>query len=240
MGPSPSFRLLFLMLFGRVAALPVTDSMERTGGSPAPAVPCATCPSLALQIRSTAAELRDAQVSECEEGTRWEPRRLQPWDGLVLTRPFAFLPRQLCDYFAFCDGDEGSLLTYEFNLPQIRAQDRCTKISFQKETCLKAIAAGLQNYNSFLMLVETSSVGSNDQMTWMRSSTQQLAEQVRHQLNAEFGVRDGSESERELEVSASDLVSKTEWNRQVNVYVILRDFTRFMEKASRALRFMSL
>ncbi|XP_069772098.1 interleukin-6-like isoform X3 [Narcine bancroftii] len=201
------FRLLFLMLFGRVAALPVTDSMERTGGSPAPAVPCATCPSLALQIRSTAAELRDAQ---------------------------------LCDYFAFCDGDEGSLLTYEFNLPQIRAQDRCTKISFQKETCLKAIAAGLQNYNSFLMLVETSSVGSNDQMTWMRSSTQQLAEQVRHQLNAEFGVRDGSESERELEVSASDLVSKTEWNRQVNVYVILRDFTRFMEKASRALRFMSL
>ncbi|XP_051872904.1 interleukin-6-like [Pristis pectinata] len=198
-----SFYLL-LLVCGKVAAFPVTESVQTAERSPAPALSCATCDSLALQIQSSAAELRDSQ---------------------------------LCEYFSFCDGDQGSLLTYDFNLPQIRAQDRCTKISFHKETCLKAIAAGLQNYNHFLLLVERSIMGSNNQMIWMRSSTQRLTELVMHQLNVEFDISNKSESESEA--SAFGLVSKTDWNRQVNTHVILRDFTRFMEKSSRALRFMN-
>ncbi|XP_051872903.1 interleukin-6-like [Pristis pectinata] len=204
MRPAQSFYLL-LLVCGKVAAFPVTEPMQTAERSPAPALSCATCDSLALQIQSSAAELRDSQ---------------------------------LCEYFSFCDGDQGSLLTYDFNLPQIRAQDRCTKISFHKETCLKAITKGLEKYNPFLLLVETSIMGSSNRMIWMRSSTQRLTELVMHQLNVEFGISNVNESE--LEASASDLVSKTDWNRQVNAHVILRDFTRFMEKSSRALRFMSL
>ncbi|XP_078284843.1 interleukin-6-like [Rhinoraja longicauda] len=207
MRPTQNFCLLFLAMCGRVAAFPVTelvDEAERSP-SPAPALGCTTCGPLALQIRSTAASLRDTQ---------------------------------LCEFFCFCDGDQGSLLTYDFNLPQIRTQDRCTKTSFHKETCLRAIATGLQKYDPFLLSAETSIVSSNDQMRWVRSSSRSLSELLTHQLNVEFGISDVGESE--LEVSAPDLVSKTDWNRQVNVHVTLRDFTRFMEKSSRALRFMSL
>ncbi|XP_032902121.1 interleukin-6-like [Amblyraja radiata] len=204
MRPIQNFYLLFLAMCGRVAAFPVTELVDAAGRLQTPALGCATCAPLALQIRSTAAALRDTQ---------------------------------LCEFFSFCDGDQGSLLTYDFNLPQIRAQDRCTSSSFHKETCLRAIATGLQKYNPFLLSVETSILSSNDQMTWVRSSAQHLAELLMHQLNVEFGISDVGESE--LEVSVFDSVSKTDWNRQVNVHVTLRDFTRFMEKSSRALRFMS-
>ncbi|XP_072911388.1 interleukin-6-like [Hemitrygon akajei] len=199
MGLAESFYLLLLVLCGRVATFPLTE------WTAAAAPGCATCDSLALQIQSSAAELRDAQ---------------------------------LCEYFSFCDGDQGSLLTHDFNLPQIRSQDRCTKISFHKETCLKAIAKGLHKYNPFLLLVETSIVRSSEQIIWMRSSTQRLTELIMHQLNVEFGISTVSESE--MESSALGLVSTTEWNRQVNAHVILRDFVRFMEKSARALRFMNL
>ncbi|XP_062898358.1 interleukin-6-like [Mobula hypostoma] len=199
MGLAESFYLLLLVHCGRVATFPLTERPAAPGPS------CATCDSLALQIQSSAAELRDAQ---------------------------------LCDYFSFCDGDQGSLLTSDLNLPQIRSQDRCTKISFHKETCLKAIAKGLHKYNPLLLLVQTSIVRSSEQIIWMRSSTQRLAELIMHQLNAEFGIISVSESE--VESSALDFVSKTDWNRQVNAHVILRDFVRFMEKSARALRFMSL
>ncbi|XP_059827455.1 uncharacterized protein LOC132395177 [Hypanus sabinus] len=91
--PRRRFYLLLLVLCGGVATFPLT---ERTAAA---APGCATCDSLALEIQSSAAELRDAQ---------------------------------LCEYFSFCDGDQGSLLTHDFNLPQIRSQDRCTKISFHK------------------------------------------------------------------------------------------------------------
>ncbi|XP_067854364.1 interleukin-6-like [Heptranchias perlo] len=141
---------------------------------------------------------------------------------------------QLCEYFSFCDGDRSSLLSYNFDLPQIQAQDRCLKMGFHKETCLKAIASGLQKYNPFLLLVERFIPSSNDQVIWMRSSTQRLAELVTYQLNAEFGSTDLAESGQE--VSASDL--PTDWSRQVKVHVILRDFTTFIEKTSRAIRFM--
>uniref|UniRef100_UPI00398EA72E interleukin-6-like n=1 Tax=Pristiophorus japonicus TaxID=55135 RepID=UPI00398EA72E len=203
MRPVQYFCQLFLVLFGRVAAFPVADLAETVESLPGSALTCAACGSLALQIQSTAAELRDTQ---------------------------------LCEYFSFCDGDRSSLLSYHFDLPQIRAQDRCIKIGFHKETCLKAIAAGLQRYNTFLLLVETSIASSNDQVVWMRSSSQRLVELIMHQLNAEFGTTDLAESE--LEVSASDLVSRTDWNRQVKVHIILRDFTTFIEKTTRAIRFM--
>ncbi|XP_041040760.1 interleukin-6-like isoform X2 [Carcharodon carcharias] len=144
---------------------------------------------------------------------------------------------QLCEYFSFCAGDWSSLLSYNFDLPQIRAQDRCLKMDFHRETCLKAIGSGLQKYQPFLLLVETSIASSNNQVTWMRSSTQRLAELVMNQINAEFGSTDLDESE--LEASASDLESSTDWNRQVKVHVILRDFTRFIEKTARAIRFMT-
>ncbi|XP_032894266.1 interleukin-6-like [Amblyraja radiata] len=205
MRPAQNFYLLFLAMCGRVAAFPVTELVDAAGRLQTPALGCATCAPLALQIRSTAAALRDTQ---------------------------------LCEFFSFCDGDQGSLLTYDFNLPQIRAQDRCTMISFHKETCLRAIATGLQKYHPFLVSAETSIVSSNDQMIWVRSSSWRLSELLMHQLNVEFGISGVGQSE--LEDSVSDLVSKTDWNRQVNVHVTLRDFTRFMEKSSRALRFMRL
>ncbi|XP_055517305.1 interleukin-6-like isoform X1 [Leucoraja erinacea] len=135
---------------GRVAAFPVLELVDAAGRLQTPALGCATCAPLALQIRSTTAALRDTQ---------------------------------LCEFFSFCDGDQGSLLTYDFNLPQIRAQDRCTSSSFHKETCLRAIATGLQKYNPFLLSVETSILSSNDQMTWVRSSAQRLAELLMHQVS---------------------------------------------------------
>ncbi|XP_072366302.1 interleukin-6 [Scyliorhinus torazame] len=144
---------------------------------------------------------------------------------------------QLCEYFRFCEGDWSSLLAHDFALPQIRAQDRCLRNDFHKETCLKAIASGLQKYKPFLLLVETYIMISNNQVTWMRSNTQRLAELVMNQINAEFGSIDLGESE--LEVSASELVSSTDWDRQVKVHVVLRDFTKFIEKTARAIRFMA-
>ncbi|XP_067907065.1 interleukin-6-like [Heterodontus francisci] len=199
------FCQLFFLLFGRVAAFPVSDQVETAESFPAAARSCSSCASLAMEIRNTAAELRDTQ---------------------------------LCEYFSLCDGDWSSLLSYDFDLPKLRTQDRCLKMNFHKETCLKAIASGLQKYKPFLLLVETPIASSNDQVIWMRSSTQRLAELVMNQVNAEFGSTDLAESE--LEVSASALVSRVDWNKQVNMHVILRDFTRFIEKTARAIRFMTL
>ncbi|XP_020380873.2 interleukin-6-like [Rhincodon typus] len=143
---------------------------------------------------------------------------------------------QLCEFFSLCEQDWSSLLTYGFDLPQIRAQDKCLKINFHKETCLKAIASGLQKYKPYLLLVETSIPSSNDRATWMRSSTQQLAELIMNQLKSEFGITNLREGERQ--VLTSEQVPKTDWSTQVTVHVILRDFTKFIELTARAIRFM--
>ncbi|XP_078084403.1 interleukin-6-like [Mustelus asterias] len=197
MRPVQCFCQVFLVLFAGVAALPVGERL------PAATQLCATCASLAMEIRNTAAALRNTQ---------------------------------LCEFFRFCDGDWSSLLSYDLNLPQLGAQDRCLWNDFHKETCFKAIASGLQKYRLFLLLVETFPANSNDQVTWMRSNTQRLAELVINQINAEFGSTGLAESE--LEGSASELVSGRDWDRQMTVYIILRDFTRFIEKTARAIRFI--
>ncbi|XP_059497089.1 interleukin-6-like [Stegostoma tigrinum] len=203
MRPVQYFCQLFLVLFAGVAALPVT---ELSGGEvrlPVAALSCSTCVPLAMEIRNTAAELRNTQ---------------------------------LCEFFSLCEQDWSSLLTYDFDLPHIRAQDRCLKTNFHKQTCLEAIASGLQKYKPYLLLVETSIPSSNDRVTWMRSSTQQLAELITNQVSAEFGITNLREAK--LQVSPSEQSSTTDWSTQVTVHVILRDFTKFVELTARAIRFM--
>ncbi|XP_072431032.1 interleukin-6-like [Chiloscyllium punctatum] len=194
---------VFLVLFAGLAAFPVTELSGREVRLPSAALTCSTCVPLAMEIRNTAAELRNIQ---------------------------------LCEFFSLCEQDWSSLLSYDFDLPQIRAQDRCLKINFHKQTCLEAIASGLQKYKPFLLLVETSISSSNDRVTWMRSSTQHLADLIMNQVSSEFGITNLHQAE--LEVPISDLASNSDWSTQVTVHVILRDFTKFIEGTARAIRFM--
>ncbi|XP_072431031.1 interleukin-6-like [Chiloscyllium punctatum] len=200
---NPDSCQVFLVLFAGLAAFPVTELSGREVRLPSAALTCSTCVPLAMEIRNTAAELRNIQ---------------------------------LCEFFSLCEQDWSSLLSYDFDLPQIRAQDRCLKINFHKQTCLEAIASGLQKYKPFLLLVETSISSSNDRVTWMRSSTQHLADLIMNQLKAEFGITNLHQAE--LEIPISDQASNSDWSTQVSVHVILRDFTKFIEGTARAIRFM--
>ncbi|XP_042188225.1 interleukin-6-like [Callorhinchus milii] len=158
--------------------------------------------SLALQIRSTAAELRF---------------------------------QQLCDYFAQCDGDWSKLLSNQLHLPQIQAEDRCSRTNYHKQTCLQAIVTGLMKYKTSLSMLENSLGSPNDKIVRMNSNVQRLTELLTHQLTTEVGSTQLAMSEQE--VSAANLTSGVEWDTQVKVHVILRDFTIFMEKTFRAIRF---
>ncbi|XP_020380863.1 interleukin-6 [Rhincodon typus] len=144
--------------------------------------------------------------------------------------------RQLCDYFSMCDGTSNSLNMYNRELPQIRKKDKCFESSFQKKKCLTKIVKGFQGYKKYLQFVSQWIEVDNLQVNAMLSSAKILVDllPLESKIRERIAQQDkGNEEAFNLEES-----SKTDWNKQVTVHVILRNFALFMESTIRAIRFM--
>ncbi|XP_043546964.1 interleukin-6 [Chiloscyllium plagiosum] len=144
--------------------------------------------------------------------------------------------RQLCDYFSMCDGTSNSLNMYNMELSQIRKRDKCFESSFQKKKCLIRIVKGFQDYKKYLQFVRQRIVGDNLQVDAMLSSTKILVDLL--PLESKIRERIAQQDNSNEKTFNLDESTKTDWDKQVTVHVILRNFALFMESTIRAIRFM--
>ncbi|XP_072909038.1 interleukin-6-like [Hemitrygon akajei] len=144
--------------------------------------------------------------------------------------------RQLCNYFFMCNGSANSLEMYKMDLPQIRKKDKCFQRTFQKKKCLSKIIKGFQEYRKYLLFVSQWIKDDNRQVDAMLSSTKILV----NLLPVESRIR-----ERIAQLDKSngaafhmEQSSKRDWDKQVTIHVILRNFALFMEGTIRVIRFI--
>ncbi|XP_059497082.1 interleukin-6-like [Stegostoma tigrinum] len=106
----------------------------------------------------------------------------------------------------------------------------------EKKKCLTKIVKGFQDYKKYLQFVSQWIEVDNLQVDAMLSSTKILVDllPLESKIRERIAQQDkGNEEAFNLEGS-----SKTDWDKQVTVHVILRNFALFMESTIRAIRFM--
>ncbi|XP_059800903.1 interleukin-6-like [Hypanus sabinus] len=135
--------------------------------------------------------------------------------------------RQLCDFFSLCDGSMSLLQMYNMQLPQLTQGDRCYRRSFRKKTCLTKIVKSLYEYKSYLQFVKQGTENEKHQVDSMLMSMENLADLLQSKIH-----------QQHEEVFIPDMLSKSVWNKQVKIHVILRNFALFMESTIRAIRFI--
>ncbi|XP_072366301.1 interleukin-6-like [Scyliorhinus torazame] len=136
-----------------------------------------------------------------------------------------------------CDGATNSLTMYNMELPQIRKKDKCFETNFQKKKCLSRIVKGFQEYKKFLSFVRQWIEGDGLQVDAMLSSAKILVDLL--PLESKIRERIGQQDKSNEQAFNVDQSSENDWNKQVAIHVILRNFALFMESTIRAIRFMN-
>ncbi|KAK1172946.1 interleukin-6 [Acipenser oxyrinchus oxyrinchus] len=124
------------------------------------------------------------------------------------------------------------LSLYTIKLPQITVADGCLSSAFKTENCLRTIATGLQEYLQYMDYVKDSYTSGKDEIEKVCDTIQNLSADVFQRVK-------NPQSVTKLEMNTKDILSHSsdsEWGRAVNVHVILREFTNFMEKTYIAIR----
>ncbi|MGH0174427.1 UNVERIFIED_CONTAM: hypothetical protein FKN15_003732 [Acipenser sinensis] len=128
--------------------------------------------------------------------------------------------------------NNSSFSLYTIKLPQITVADGCLSFEFKKEHCLRTIAMGLQEYLEYMDYVKDSYTSGKDDVEKVRHTIQNLSADV-------FQRMKNPKSVTKVEINTKDILSHSsdsEWGQAVNVHLILREFTNFMEKTYLAIR----
>ncbi|XP_041039923.1 interleukin-6-like [Carcharodon carcharias] len=145
--------------------------------------------------------------------------------------------RQLCNYFSMCDGATDSLTMYNMELPRIRKKDKCFETNFQKKKCLSNIVKGFQEYKKYLLFVRQWIESDKLQVDAMLSSSKILVDLL--PLESKIRERIIQQEKSSEQAFNPDQSSENNWDKQVAIHVILRNFVLFMESTIRTIRFMN-
>ncbi|XP_067854363.1 interleukin-6-like [Heptranchias perlo] len=127
---------------------------------------------------------------------------------------------------------------YNMELPQIRKKDKCFQRSFQKKKCLSKIVKGFQEYKKYLLFVSQWIKEEKPQVEAMLSSTKSLVDLL--PLESKIRERIAQQDKNNEEAFNLDQSPEKDWDKQVAIHVILRNFALFVESTVRAIRFMKL
>ncbi|NXF01566.1 IL6 protein, partial [Smithornis capensis] len=149
---------------------------------------------------------------------------------------------QMCEKFTVCENSMEMLLQNNLNLPKVTEADGCILmcdflafLSFQ-DKCLRKISSGLYTFRTYLKYVQETFISENQNVELLSYSTEHLAHTIRQMvINPEEVIIPDAATQESLRTKLNS--SKT-WIEKITTHLILRDFTSFMEKTVRAVRYL--
>ncbi|NXJ20534.1 IL6 protein, partial [Dicrurus megarhynchus] len=144
---------------------------------------------------------------------------------------------QMCEKFTVCTNSMEMLLHNKLNLPKVTEEDGdfLTFLSFQ-DKCLRKISSGLYTFQTYLKYVQETFISENQNVESLSYSTEHLARILRHMvINPEEVIVPDAATQESLHTK---LKSTKAWTEKITIHLIIRDFTSFMEKTVRAVRYL--
>ncbi|NWI92481.1 IL6 protein, partial [Pitta sordida] len=146
---------------------------------------------------------------------------------------------QMCERFTVCENSVELLLQNNLNLPKVTEADGLTfspfSVSFQ-DKCLRKISSGLYMFRTYLKYIQETFISENQNIELISHSTEHLARTIRDMvINPEEVIIPDAATQEALRTK---LKSSKAWIEKITTHLILRDFTSFMEKTVRAVRYL--
>ncbi|NXB17605.1 IL6 protein, partial [Rhagologus leucostigma] len=144
---------------------------------------------------------------------------------------------QMCQKFTVCPNSMEMLLHNKLNLPKVTEEDGdfLTFLSFQ-DKCLRKISSGLYTFQTYLKYVKETFISESQNVESLSYSTEHLARTIRQMvINPEEVIIPDAATQESLHTK---LKSTKDWTEKITIHLILRDFTSFMEKTVRAVRYL--
>ncbi|XP_031965769.1 LOW QUALITY PROTEIN: interleukin-6 [Corvus moneduloides] len=232
--------LLLLLLVPRAAAapLPSADSSGEAELDEAAArrAPLPQSLLLARLLHARAAQLQD-EVGTAHRGLAHAhtpgPAAAASCQGA--TKPLRVSP-QVCEKFTICPNSMEMLLHNNLSLPKVTKEDGCLLAGFDEDKCLRTISSGLYTFQTYLKYVQETFISENQNVESLSYSTERLARTIRQMvINPEEVIIPDAATQESLHTK---LKSIRAWTEKITIQLILRDFTSFMEKTVRAVRYL--
>ncbi|XP_063179938.1 interleukin-6 [Chroicocephalus ridibundus] len=195
---------------------------------------------LLLLPRAAAAPLPAADSSGEAELEEAAGRRAALPDSLRLARLLharaAQLKEEMCEKFTVCENSMEMLAQNHLNLPKVTEEDGCLLAGFDEDKCLRKISSGLYTFQTYLEYVRETFTSEKGNVELLCYSTEHLARTIRQMvINPNEVIIPDPATQESLRAK---LKSDKTWIEKITVHLILRDFTSFMEKTVRAVRYL--
>ncbi|NWH66092.1 IL6 protein, partial [Geococcyx californianus] len=144
---------------------------------------------------------------------------------------------QMCEKFTVCENSMEMLVQNNLNLPKVTEEDGdfLTLFLFQ-DKCLRKISSGLYTFRTYLEYVQETFTSEKQNVESLCYSTEHLARTIRQMvINPDEVIIPDSATRESLHAK---LKSDKIWIEKITTHLILRDFTSFMEKTVRAVRYL--
>ncbi|XP_053873608.1 interleukin-6 [Malaclemys terrapin pileata] len=146
------------------------------------------------------------------------------------------LKDEMCEKFTVCDNSMEMLAQNNLNLPKITEEDGCLLSGFNEEKCLSGISSGLFTFQTYLEYVQETFISEKQKVESICYGTKHLANTVRQMVkNPDAVIMPDPATQSTL---FAKLKSNKKWIEKISTHLILRDFTSFMEKTVRAVRYL--
>ncbi|NWY94311.1 IL6 protein, partial [Loxia curvirostra] len=154
---------------------------------------------------------------------------------------------QMCEKFAVCQNSVEMLLQNNLNLPKVTEEDGCLLAGFNEarnsspfpsnpNKCLRKISSGLYTFQTYLKYIQETFTSENQNVESLSYSAEHLARTIRQMvINPEEVIIPDAATQESLHTK---LKSTKAWTEKITIHLILRDFTSFMEKTVRAVRYL--
>ncbi|NWY09933.1 IL6 protein, partial [Aphelocoma coerulescens] len=144
---------------------------------------------------------------------------------------------QVCEKFTVCPNSMEMLLHNNLSLPKVTEEDGdfLTFLSLQ-DKCLRTISSGLYTFQTYLKYVQETFISENQNVESLSYSTEHLARTIRQMvINPEEVIIPDAATQESLHTKLKSIKA---WTKKITIQLILRDFTSFMEKTVRAVRYL--
>ncbi|NXQ64407.1 IL6 protein, partial [Anthoscopus minutus] len=144
---------------------------------------------------------------------------------------------QMCEKFTVCQNSMEMVLHNNLNLPKVTEEDGfCLLKRTVEDKCLKKISSGLYTFQTYLKYIQETFISENQNVESLSYSTEHLARTIRHMvINPEEVIIPDAATQESLHTK---LKSTKAWTEKITIHLIVRDFTSFMEKTVRAVRYL--
>ncbi|NWT31464.1 IL6 protein, partial [Cardinalis cardinalis] len=144
---------------------------------------------------------------------------------------------QMCEKFTVCQNSVEMLLHNNLNLPKVTEEDGFYLLKRTVEDkCLRKISSGLYTFQTYLKYIQETFISEHQNVKSLSYNTERLAHIIKQMaINPEEVIIPDAATQESLHTK---LKSTKAWTEKITIHLILRDFTSFMEKTVRAVRYL--